>query len=131
MQNQIVVEQPMKQPSTDAINAYESVKEVKKQIRTLQKEMREEMLKNPDYAQCKEEALDANRELNFEKNKLLKTHEFVKRQEKIDSLKETLKVRQLTLFTELDKYTQETGIYVLPLDEGRKVIEREYKLKKD
>lgn len=130
MKNDIVVEIQVQPQAEAARNAYDQVAQTKAKIRGLQKEVREALLKNEDYRTVKADALEANRELNFEKNRLLRLPDFAKKLKEIDSLKETLKVKQLTLFTELDKYTSETGQYVLPLDEERKVIEREYKLKK-
>lgn len=130
MKSQIVIERHVEPKAEAARNAYDQVAETKSKIRGLQKEVREAMLKNDDYRTVKLNALDANRELTFEKNKLLRMPDFKKKLETIDSLKNTLKTKQLTLFVELDKYTSETGQYILPLDEERKVIEREYKLKK-
>jgi len=126
----IVIEAPVQNKSEAARNAYEDVQYTKTQIRAIQKQMREVLLKNGDYAQFKDEALEANRELRFEKNKLMRQPEYRALEEKVKQLKDGLKNKQLTLFTELDKYTSETGQYILPLEDERKVIEREYKLKK-
>lgn len=130
MNDPIVIEAPVQNKSEAARNAYEEVQDTKAQIRGIQKQIREDMLKDPEFAQIKEEALEANRELRFEKNKKMRQQHLIGLENRIKELKDGLKNKQLTLFTELDKYTEETGQFILPLEDERKVIEREYKLKK-
>lgn len=130
MNDTIVIEAPVQNKSEAARNAYEAVQDVKSQIRAVQKQIREDMLKNDDFAEVKEAALEANRELRFEKNKLMRQQHLIALENRIKELKDGLKNKQLTLFTEIDRYTEETGQFILPLEDERKVIEKEYKFKK-
>lgn len=133
MSDIIVNEIHIKAPSDAPKAAYEAVEHTKKKIRELQKERREKLLANEEYRKVKAEQLEANREVNFEKKKLLRMPEFIALEDQIDKLKGTKETQQLTLFTELDRYIETTKTYVLPLDDNgtRRVIEPQFKLLKD
>jgi len=126
----IVIEVQVPSKAQAARDAYEAVQDTKARIRGIQKLIREDMLKDPEYAQLKEQSLELGRELRFEKNKKMRQQHMLGYENQIKELKDGLKNKQLTLFAEVDKYTEETGQFILPLEDERKVIEKEYKFKK-